>query len=299
MNDNLRSFVRGAYQIQKLRIQMGNRIVSNFKVKLGQKPSENEDELDEDAKEILKLLRKQHKKIIDGIKVFPSINKFKGDEIISSYTELCLLDQYMVLEKNENQHFRRLEKVLSEYPIYSQFLEHIKGVGPAMAGVIISEFDIHKAKYSSSLWAYAGLDVAPDGQGRSRRKEHLVEQTYKDKNGEIGLKMGITFNPFLKTKLLGVLGSSFLRAGSEDNRYKDIYDNYKHRLEHRAGAIPVSLHGKTEGESLTKLHRHRMAIRYMIKMFLIDLYVNWRTIEGLPVHIPYHEAKLGLKHKVA
>lgn len=38
MNNNpLRTLVRGAYDIQKLRIQSGNRIVGNFKAKLGHK----------------------------------------------------------------------------------------------------------------------------------------------------------------------------------------------------------------------------------------------------------------------
>ena len=40
---NLKILVRGAYDIQKLRIQMGNRLVGNFKAKLGQAPSEPED----------------------------------------------------------------------------------------------------------------------------------------------------------------------------------------------------------------------------------------------------------------
>jgi len=31
-------------------------------------------------------------------------------------------------------------------------------------------------------------------------------------------------------------------------------------------------------------------------MFIIDLYKAWRKIEGLEVHTPYSEAKLGLKH---
>ena len=44
-----------------------------------------------------------------------------------------------------------------------------------MAGVLISEFDIHRARYPSSMWKYAGLDVARDGRGRSRKAEHLVE----------------------------------------------------------------------------------------------------------------------------
>ena len=39
-----------------------------------------------------------------------------------------------------------------------------------------------------------------------------------------------------------------------------------------------------------------MAIRYMIKRFLADLHVVWRTQEGLSVSVPYSEAKLGMKH---
>lgn len=44
------------------------------------------------------------------------------------------------------------------------------------------------------------------------------------------------------------------------------------------------------------LHRKNMAIRYMVKVFLKDLWVAWRTLEGLPVTPDYAEAKLGLKH---
>jgi hypothetical protein len=49
----------------------------------------------------------------------------------------------------------------------------------------------------------------------------------------------------------------------------------------------------------SKGHRHNMAIRYMIKIFLIDLYKNWRALEGLPVAPSYAEAKLGKIHKKA
>ena len=51
---DLRVMVRGAYDLQKLRIQMGNRIVGNFKAKLGQAPGESEDDaLDAEGKKIL------------------------------------------------------------------------------------------------------------------------------------------------------------------------------------------------------------------------------------------------------
>jgi len=282
---NLKSIVRGAYDIQALRIQMGGRIVANFKSKLGIKPSEKEENAEKDAKKVLSYLKAEYRLITDGMASLPRKFARNGDSLISSMTELVLIDQYFTLERDEAKHFRQLEKVLIEYEIYTHFLKNVKGIGAVMAGVIMSEIDIHKSKYASSIWKYAGLDVAEDGKGRSRKKEHLVETEYVDTDGKTKKKMGISFNPFLKTKLVGVLGSSFLRAGVKDNPYRAIYDNYKTRLENSPAHAEKS-----------KGHRHNMAIRYMVKLFIIDLYKVWRKIEGLEVHPPYHESKLGLKH---
>ncbi len=283
----LKTMVRGAYDVQKIRIQMGNRIVGNFKVKLGQEPGEDEGTMDAKGKQILNDLRLDYKKITDGVKTFPRQASFRNpDGVISTYTELVLVAQYFDLESSELEHFKRLGRVLVEFPIYTGFLHGVKGIGPAMAGVIISEINIHRAEYPSSVWKYAGLDVTKGGQGRSRKKEHLEESEYTNKEGEKAVKMGITFNPFLKTKLVGVMGPSFLRAG--DNTYSRAYYDYKHRIEN----MPAH-------KEKTKLHRHNMAIRYMIKRFLVDLYTQWRTMEGLPVADEYSHAKLGIVHKAA
>lgn len=331
---NLRVIVRGAYDVQKLRIQMGNRIVANFKAKLGQAPSESEEELDAEGKQVLDDLRASYIKITDGVtdelgaKIaaettqqkaeslvaaatgkapkkkrtpsknakFPKKEEFKGDELISSYTELCLFGQYIDLERHESKHFRQMEEILKDFPIYNEFLEPIKGIGPAMAGVIVSEIDIHKAKYPSSLWMYAGLDVAQDGLGRSRRKEHLIKRAYTTAKGDEAERDSVTFNPFLKTKLVGVLATSFLRVG--DNPYRTIYLNYKHRMEsHARFGVHNDDKKDDKGYFITsKKRRHNQALRYMIKMFLKDLYNAWRRIEGLPVAPTYQEAKLGHKH---
>ena len=285
---NLKTIVRGAYDIQKNRIQTGNRLVGNFKAKLGQAPSEKEDTIDKEGQQVLLNLRRSHKLLTEGVASFPRQATFKGDEVISDYTELCLVDNYLELEAQEKNHFKRLGHILKDYPIYTEFLDGVKGIGPAMAGVIISEVDITKAEYPSSLHKYAGLDVASDGQGRSRRKEHLEDSEYKDKEGKVQTKKGITFNPFLKTKLTGVLGASFLKQSPDKCVYRKIYDDYKHRLEH------MDAH-----KEKSKGHRHSMAVRYMIKMFLIDLYNEWRPLEGLPVAPTYSEAKLGKVHKIA
>jgi len=348
--ENLKIFVRGAYDLQKLRIQMGNRIDANFKARLNQKPGEKEETIDEEGKQMLKQIRDSYKKITDGLKTFPRQATFKGDGIISSFTELCLVDQYVSLESQEESHFKRLSWMLNDYKIYTEYLKDVKGIGPAIAGVLISEIDIERSKHPSSIWKYAGLDVVAewqldhvesfinpdniayrwpknkplhvygqqhmfsliknsesphelrifykfktltatlvyqfigDGRGRSKRKEHLVSINYVNRDGEDAVKLGITFNPWLKTKLVGVLASSFLRAG--DNQYSQIYRDYKTRLENHPDHIE-----KTKG------HRHNMALRYMIKMFLIDLHKNWRRIEGLPVSTSYNEGKLGKLHK--
>jgi hypothetical protein len=282
---NLKTIVRGAYDVQKNRIQTGNRLVGNFKAKLGQAPSEKEDTIDKEGQQVLLNLRRAYKLLTEGVASFPRQATFKGDEVISDYTELCLVDNYLELEAQEKNHFKRLGHILKDYPIYTEFLDGVRGIGPAMAGVIISEIDITKAEYPSSLHKYAGLDVASDGQGRSRRKEHLEDSEYKDKEGKVQTKKGITFNPFLKTKLIGVLGASFLKQSPDKCKYRQVYDDYKHRLEH------MDAH-----KEKSKGHRHNMAIRYMIKMFLIDLYNEWRPLEGLPVAPTYIEAKLGKVH---
>lgn len=278
--DSLRTLVRSAYDLQKLRIQMGNRICENFRNKLGLKPSSKE-ESDDEAKTLLDDLRSRYKKLTDGVVRFPRRATFKGDGVITAYTELTLLSEYVELEASEARQFRRLTGTLEDFPIYNNFLSEVRGCGPILSGVIIAEIDIAKARYPSSVWAYAGYDVAGDGKGRSRRKEHLIQRAYTNKNGEEAERASITFNPFLKTKLY-MLGTCFVRSGGP---YRKIYDDYKHRLE-----------SSPRWAEATKAHRHDAAIRYAIKRFLVDLYKAWRPLEGLDVAPEYSVAKLGIVH---
>lgn len=283
---NLRTLVRSTYDLQKIRIQMGNRIAAQFKVKLGQAPGQSEDDLSDDAQAILKVLRQSYNRITDGLVLDKRWSKiqFTGDGIIDTVTELALVSQYIEIDATEKRQFRRFEDLLEQYPIYNTFLSKVPGCGPAMSGVILSEIDITKAKYPSSIWQYAGLDVKSDGRGASRRSEHLIDREYTARDGTQKLKKSITFNPFLKTKLLGVLAPSFIKQGDKCP-YRKVYDDYKHRLESHPG-----------WQDTTKGHRHAAAMRYCVKIFLIDLYREWRTLENLPVAPTYQEAKLGHAH---
>lgn len=282
----LRAMTKSLYDAQKIRIQTGNRLVANVRVRLGQAPGTKTENMPEEGQELLEQLMAEYKRITDALtdisvqKKVAAIARHQG--IIADVFEYDLTGHYVQLLTNEEGLRASITKLVQTFPIWEHFLKGVRGCGPLMAAVLISELDPHEAPHVSSFWKYAGLDVAPDGKGRSRREEHLVEVTYTNKKGEVVTRKSITFNPFLKTKLLGVLATNFLRLGSP---YREFYDNYKHRLE-----------TGPQYADLTKSHKHNRAMRYMIKMFLKDLWVAMRQVEGLPVEPDYAEAKLGLRH---
>ena len=183
----------------------------------------------------------------------------QGDHPVLEGTEREMYDKMLIgLEKNEKEVFGLIKAIVHEHPLWTGFLVDIKGVGELMAAVIISEFNIHIATTVSKMWKFAGL--------------------YPGAKLTKGEKA--PYNKWLRTKLCGVLGASFLKSKSP---YSEFYYDYKNRW--------VSAEkGKSD------MHRHKAATRYMIKMFLIDLYVFWRTLEGLPVRPPYQEEYLGHKH---
>jgi hypothetical protein len=330
-NRVIRASVRSFYDAQKLRIEIGNRLVANFYATLGHTPGEKLEAMESEAKKVLHKITIEYSLISEAVAnkgIRAKVKYLRTHEgVINSPFEYELTHFYMSILDTEAELLKTIEYELENEPLWTNFLKKVKGCGPLMAAVIISEFDVHKAKYISSFWKYAGLDVVctmknipladakkyfsgaeefyvdgdilvvdgapyslgdnntvlvPDWKGRSRRGEHLVNMKYQAKDGTEKERLSITFNPFLKTKLIGVLGTSFLRSGSQ---YAQVYYDYKNRLENHPKYKDVS-----------KAHRHNMAIRYMIKMFLKDMWVFWRKAEGLEVTPSYAEAKLGIVH---
>lgn len=279
---SLKALVQGAYDLQKLRMQAGNRICQSYYqshgVTPGTKPAE---EMSAEDQKILKRILDEYKLLAEGLSKRDPKKTFKPTQYLPEFSTFQLVAQYQRLHQTELLAFRDIETALIGIPIYEQFLKSVSGCGPAMSAVLLATLDIHRATYPSQFWAAAGLDVAPDGRGRSRRKEHLVTRQYIDKDGKPAERVGITFNPFLKSKLVFVLAGCLIK--SRNPYYKGIYDTYKHRLENHPNWIE-----KTKG------HRHNAARRYMVKMLLRDLWEAWRKIEGLPIPPSYPEAKLGL-----
>ena len=229
----LRALVNGAYDLQKLRVSMGNRLCAAYRVKLGQEPGDPQKLAPAEAQKILKLIKASYKKMTDGIKTeLPRLKNFVGNQIIGSYAELALVELYLNIEKDEDKAFDRLEPILKEFPIYTSFMEPICGLGAQVAGVLIADIDISQARYPSSLWQLCGYGTTSrmdaDGNpvvdhttgqiirdGVTRQKHHLVSRQYRSKEGQIEDRMGLAFNPRLKTKL-HVMAEVFIQSGRRE-----------------------------------------------------------------------------------
>jgi len=313
----VRMMCSGVYDFQILRMQTGLRLSANFRSKLGLTPkdpvksaegpeeeiSEEESEEIKEAEKIIDRLRAEYTRMCEGVAIrrtIPTERGFKGGELISTYAELQLIDQYFEIEKQEKKMFRQLGNALSKLPIWNNYLAGVPGIGPAMGAVLVSYFDIYKAHHPSLFWAYAGLDVAPDGFGRSRREEHLVERQYKAKDGTIKTKRSVTYEPWLKARLYGAMGVSFMRT--KNCPWKKVYDDYRHRLEtdpnryRVTSAVYKKAHKDKDPrtrEMWPPLRIHLASMRYMIKMFLAEFWREWRIMEGLPLN-PYNpDSKTG------
>ena len=156
--------------------------------------------------------------------------------------------ELMVAEKNA---LSDVEDLLKEMPIYTQVFsdkERFRGIGPTMAGVIISEFDINIADTASKFWSFAGLapvaamrcklcnkvaEPAADlgdtylhtkgaiwikGEQKPcpKQKEHLTSsEVYESGKSARPIKgEKLVYNSFLRSKLVGVLAPVLLQTGN-------------------------------------------------------------------------------------
>lgn len=223
------------------------------------------------------------------------------------------------LEALEKDAEKAVKRALKGVPIWEKFLKDVKGIGPRLAGFLISELNPESERCGtvSKLWAWCGLHVE-DGQAARRKK---------------GVKA--KWDPKRKAKLLKVLGDEFLLKKTEP--YYTLYLNYKHRKESQIVPVCMACNGRGKGMQLkvkgkgwilvdeateaeleefgppedrtcyncngtggpvpwgrSVMHRHVAAVRYMVKQFLRDYYIKYRELAGLPIRPPYHVEKLGM-----
>lgn len=198
---------------------------------------------------------------------------------------------------------RDIEDHLNTIGFYRDVLSdktRYRGIGPTMAGVILSEFAINRLDTASKMWAFAGLapvaatrcatcHVVLVGEDDALTHPKTAAKCTGITTYASGKSMRPTkgeklpYNAFLKAKMVGVLGSVLLKLNSP---WRKFYDDYKHRKQ-------------CAGWGVSDGHRHNAAVRYMIKMLLLDIWTQWRTYEKLPVRPSYQEQYLGHVHAKA
>jgi len=230
--------------------------------------------------------------------------------IVKEYGETehtkMLKDVYDISEKIEKTIVKYIRSVVREFPIYTQWLKYVVGVGDVLAAGLIAGIKT-PARFSniSKLWHYCGQHVV-DGEAPSRRKGAKVD-----------------WNPFMRT-LCWKLGESFVKT---KGFYRSAYDRFRGVEERKSeegiirpidkciGYVPkddkvIEVVGdkpltKSKIEKLkkmgyaelrvgmTKAHIHARAKRKTVKLFIAHLWHKWREIEGLPITKPYAHALLG------
>lgn len=212
-------------------------------------------------------------------------------EIFTSYYDLAF-QQEQTIEK-------WIIQELKEYQVYTEYLKNIKGVGPMLAAIIIAEYDIYRATTVSKMWQFTGLNPGMVygkkivGTG-SKKKIVTTEELIRGDKKTAGYLS--PYNSWLRTKMCGVLAGSFLKSKSPYARY---YYNLHMSQDGIKKGFPLGrldIEDKWKDES--EGHRSNAAKRYMIKMFLKDLYAAWRELEWLEVRRPYQEEYLGHTHGV-
>ena len=200
----------------------------------------------------------------------------------------------LALEKQIRNYLRNEVK---DVPIVKHFLSQIRGFGPILSAGLYAYFnpygnDANPADHPSSFIKYAGLHVDKDGKAIRKERDKKLE-----------------FNPKVRV-LLWKVAASFLKAHTEP--YADIYYHWKpleiaklnnplkdprncplyegcaKRLKAKAERV-----GREPKAMPCKAHIHYRACRHMQKRFLIDFWIQWRQLEGLPVNKPYAVAVLG------
>lgn len=212
----------------------------------------------------------------------PARNLKKGDKMPTNIpldVKMMLDAQAAVLDSYADKLIPHMKKSLKKIPIYTEFLENVYGCGPIVAAYLIANIDIHKSLKPSSLRKYCGMAVT---NGQLDRPTLGVKLEYN-----AGLRMRL-FQMFSSMWRVGV-------GNDQTSKYLTIWQDYKHRRLNSSRVI----NGKIEvrGHMISAAgHAHSYGWHKAADVFVMDLYMIWRALEGLPVWCPYEIDKLGYWH---
>lgn len=237
-------------------------------------------------------------------------------EIIVGVAEIHpLLTARAVIDRERSLVEVEMEKIVRRLPI-TGWIETIDGVSYlSLAAVIGSAGDLHRYPTVQSLWKRMGLAVMPNGRQRAMRDAEQAKL-----HGYSPMRRAIMWN----------IGASILRSQSRRNEkvedpetgkkvktevvtkpagpWREIYDNRRayETAKNEAGdyaeqatlRLAEAQFGKTTEAykayskgKLPPLHLHMRAQRYLEKMWLKQLWIEWRRVMPKPLLVDQEEQR--------
>lgn len=203
----------------------------------------------------------------------------------------ALLMAKEVFGKAKEELERKMAKELKKVPIFREYLSKVFGLssGGPIAAYLVAEIDIHRAVKPSALRRFCGMAVI-DGR--------LERRTKGQKN---------SFSSEMRTRLFQFFQTlQKNRRHNPTNKYLKVWDDAKTRI--RNSERVFDLKEKEGGDWAGKLvngqgktvsakgFSNSYGWHKAADVFLEDLYIVWRALEGLPVWPSYYAAKLGYEH---
>jgi len=284
LNYIIKCLNRHMYALQKVRIACENRVTASF-----------EDDKDREAWVIRKKRSKR-----------PDPSKFAVD---------ALEDGYWRTLEEEAAVARQIRKFLVDHPAWIAFLQYIGGISTRLGSSLITEiYDIGRFPTVSSLWAYFGLTsqyVVAKCKGDPSHKlimasdKNVLCPVMLEPDGPIppGSKPPICNSP------LEIIERVYGKAPRPTKGYHYLFNTKAKKLAFKIAEQmatkwkqgPMTYQNVYQEEikrqtdlhpEITVLHAKRRAMRKMTKIFLSNLWEEWRKAEGLPVREPYVFDKL-------
>jgi hypothetical protein len=202
-----------------------------------------------------------------------------------------------VLQGKANALESSMRKELRKLPIFTEFLEKVFGCGDVVGAYLCAMVDIHKAVKPSNLRRYCGYAVI---NGRLERPT----------KGEV-----LGYNAEIRMRIFQLMGAMQTNAAKKTvdapygntTKYLDVWRNYKSRMQHSERVLDRKVStkdGMVDGKIVNGQEKsvsargfiHSTGWHKAADVFLEDLYIVWRALEGLPVWPSYYAAKLGYEH---
>lgn len=199
------------------------------------------------------------------------------------------------------------KKKIAGHPVWENWLAGVKGIGPCLAGGLLSWINIARSTHCSQLWKYSGLgttvehyecpecgtktDPKPMSELVAAGETRIVCPDCRVPLNVVGhadrrVKGQQTgYNPRVKT-LAWKIGESFVKQSPEKSGYRKLYEQFRAQVDRQPCR---KVHKDEKGKVIPCFDAHKFAKakRMTVKVFMAHYYLVARTIEGLPVTKPY------------